>query len=190
MPYTHARLRNALALVRIATGLVFLDVAWYKISSVEFARVDFVQFLWGAMHGGAVGWFGRFLETFVWPNPTKAAVTIGFLEMFIGIGLVLGLLVRPVCAVGVVYMVSLMLATWHQSALGEPMWNFPDEQLRYIIPFFLFLLLAIGHAGENFGLGALYHRRRHKRWEKQWEIKMVAGLPTAETKAEGPQGRA
>lgn len=189
MPYTHARLRNALALVRIGTGLVFVDLAWYKISSVEFARVDFLQFLWAAMHGGAVTWFGKFLESFIWPNATKTAVVLGFVEMAIGVGLVLGLIVRPICFVGAGYMATLVLATWHQSALAEPLWIFPNEALRYIIPLFVFVLLAIGHAGENWGLGALYHRHRHKRWEKQWQIKMVPGLPT-DTKPEVPRGQA
>jgi uncharacterized membrane protein YphA (DoxX/SURF4 family) len=185
MPYTHARLRNTLAVVRIATGLLFLDASWYKVTSVQYARVDFTQFVWMAMHGGGFAFYGKFLEAFVWPYSTKVAVLVGFTELFIGVGLVLGLAVRPVCALGMVYMLNLMAATWYQPALGEPMWNFPDEQLRYAVPFLLFVLMFIGRAGENWGLGTLYHRRRHKRWEKQWEIKMASELPPPQ-----PQGQA
>jgi signal transduction histidine kinase len=69
------------------------------------------------------------------------------------------------------------------------LWHYPDEQLRYILPFFIFLLLGIGHAGENWGLGALYHKHRHKRWEKGWEIKLVDGLPQYEQKRSSEQMR-
>ncbi len=182
MAYTHARLRNVLALVRIATGLIFLDLCWYKISSVEYARTDFPQFIWGAMHGGAPSFYAHFLEAVIWPSTTKFGILTGYVELFIGVGLALGLLTRPVCMLGMAYMASLTLATWGQLAMGEPLWNFPGEALRYAMPFFIFLLLGIGHAGENWGLGALYHRRRHKRWEKNWEIKLVEGLPPVERK--------
>jgi hypothetical protein len=48
------------------------------------------------------------------------------------------------------------------------------------------LILGIGHAGENWGLGTLYHGRRSERWEKRWEVKVVPGLPTIEPKKEAP----
>jgi uncharacterized membrane protein YphA (DoxX/SURF4 family) len=180
MAYTHARLRNTLALVRIGTGLLFVSLGYSKVSNIEFARTDFTQFLWSAMHGGAPDFYARLLESYVWPYATKFAVGMGFLELFIGVGLVLGLTIRPVCIVGMTYMLNLMLATWNQSSLGEPLFSFPDEQMRYALPFCIFLLLGIGHAGENWGLGTLYHRRRHKKWEKQWRINMVPGLPPTE----------
>ncbi|SRR5690242_1513900 len=183
MAYTHTRLRNTLALVRIATGLLFIDLGYTKVSNVEFARVDFPQFVWSAMHGGAPGFFARLLETWIWPDTTKFGILLGFVELFIGVALVLGLLTRPVCILGMGYMLSLMLATWNKPALGEPLWTFPDEQMRYALPFFIFLLLGIGHAGENWGLGTLYHRRRNKKWEKQWQINMVPGLPPTERRA-------
>lgn len=177
MAYSHARLRNTLAVVRIATGLLFLDLGWYKVSSIEFARTDFPQFLYYAIQGSAIGFYRGFLAAYVLPNSSKWAVAVGFVELAIGIGLVLGLLVRPMCLLGTVYMVNLMLAVWYQPTPYEPLWNYPDEQLRHVVPVLIFVLLGIGHAGENWGLGALYHRHRRKRWEKSWEIKMVPGLP-------------
>ncbi|MGI9102781.1 MAG: DoxX family membrane protein [Terriglobales bacterium] len=177
MAYTHVRLRNFLALVRIGTGLIFANLGWTKIYSVDYAHTDFPQFMWAAIHGGAPAFYAHFLEVVVWPNTTKYAISFGFLELFIGVSLVLGLLIRPICIAGMGYMVHLMLCTWHLTSMGESVFTFPNEGLRYACPFFVFLILGIGHAGENWGLGTLYHRRRNKQWEKTWQIKMVSGLP-------------
>src|SRR5205814_2003694 len=137
---------------------LFLDLGWYKVSSLEFSRVDFPQFLFYSIQGSAIDFYGRFLSAYVLPNIGKWAIGIGFLELFIGVGLLLGLAVRPVCLVGMTYMVNLLLATWYQPSPAEPLWHYPDEQIRHAVPFFIFLLLGIGHAGENWGFGALYHK--------------------------------
>lgn len=182
MAYTHTRLRNTLALVRIGFGLLFIDMGWYKVNSVQFARIDFPQFLYDAIGGSAIDFYGRFLSNYVLHNATKWAVGIGFLELTLGVALVLGALTRLVSLVGMFYMVNLALATWYQPAPGEPLYHYPDEQIRHAVPFLIFLILGIGHAGENLGLGSLYHRRRHKQWEKNWEVKIVPGLPSLQPK--------
>ena len=182
MAYTHTRLRNTLALVRIGFGLLFIDMGWYKVNSVQFARVDFPQFLNDAIGGSAIDSYAGFLSKHVFPSATKWAVGIGFLELILGVALVLGALTRLVSLVGMFYMVNLAFATWYQPAPGEPLYHYPDEQIRHAVPFLIFLILGIGHAGENFGLGSLYHRRRHKQWEKNWEVKVVPGLPPLQPK--------
>src|SRR5437899_8046471 len=147
--YTHVRLRNTLAIVRILTGMLFFDIGWHKISSLDFARIDFPAFLFYAIQGSAVDFYGSFLARYVLPNSSKVAVGIGFVEVAIGVGLVLGLAVRPMCLLGMICMANWTLATWYQPGPAETFWHFPDEQLRYVVPFFLFLLVGIGHAGEN-----------------------------------------
>jgi uncharacterized membrane protein YphA (DoxX/SURF4 family) len=177
-------------MVRILVGMLFFDMGWYKISSLDFARNDFSAFLFYAIQGSAVDFYGNFLAHYVLQNSSKIAVAIGFLELMIGVGLVLGLAVRPMCLLGMIYMANWTLATWYQPTSYDMFWHFPDEQLRYVIPFFLLLVLGIGHAGENWGLGSLYHKERHNRWEKSWQIKMVSGLPPIKlpttTTPEGP----
>lgn len=167
MAYSHARLRKTLALVRIVTGAVFLVFGASKISSLEFARVGFPQFLWDATHGAALGFYGSFLQSLgVSHSAAKFAVLVGFVELFIGIGLLLGLVVRPIALLGMVYTVNLMLATWMTPGPDQPLWRYLEPQMGHVTLFFLFLLFGIGHAGENWGLGALYHHRRHLRWEQ------------------------
>lgn len=165
MAYSHVRLRKTLALVRMVTGAIFLLLGSYKISSMEFARVGFPQFLWEATHGGAVGFYGSLLETLA-QNSSKYAVLVGFVELFIGIGLLLGLVVRPIALLGMAYMVNLMLATWFMPGPDQPFCRYLSGQMSHISLFLLFLLLGIGRAGENWGLGSLYHHRRHLRWEQ------------------------
>jgi uncharacterized membrane protein YphA (DoxX/SURF4 family) len=176
MAYSHARLRKCLALVRIVTGATFLVFGSYKISSMEFARVGFPQFLWDATHGSAVGFYASLLNTIVSNNMSKYAVLVGFVELFIGIGLLLGLVVRPIAVLGMLYSVNLILATWMAPGADQPLWRHLDGEMRHIALFLLFLLFGVGHAGENWGLGALYHRRRHLRWE-QSNAPQPADLP-------------
>ena len=184
MAYTHSRLRKTLALVRIGVGLLFIHSGYYKVSSITFARVDFQDFLFNSISSTAVDFYGKFLTAYILPHGTKVGIALGFFELFLGISLVLGLLTRPVCALGMLYQINFVLATWWQPGPGEPLWHYPDEQLRYVFPFFIFLILGIGHAGENWGLGSLYHGRRHERWEKRWEVKVVPGLPAPESPAQ------
>jgi uncharacterized membrane protein YphA (DoxX/SURF4 family) len=167
MAYSHARLRNTLALVRVITGVVFIILGEYKISSLEFARIGFPQFIWDATHGTAVGFYADFLGSFVWPHMGRYAILVGFTELFIGVGLTLGLAVRPISIVGMVYMVNLMLATWMAPGPGEMLSRYLDTQLSHVMPLLVFFVLGVGHAGETWGLGSLYHRRRRVRWEQQ-----------------------
>jgi uncharacterized membrane protein YphA (DoxX/SURF4 family) len=167
MAYSHSRLRKMLAVVRILTGVLFLFAAAHKISSWEFAKIEFPHFVWQATHGAAVGFYGEFLDTFIWQHTGGYAVLVGFAELFIGVGLVLGLAVRPISILGSVYTVHLMLATWNVPGTNEPMWRYLDNGGKLILLLFLFVLFGFGHAGENLGLGSLYHHRRHRKWEYQ-----------------------
>lgn len=167
MAYSHSRLRNTLALVRIVTGAMFLLGGWHKISSLEFARIEFPKLLAQANHGAAVGFYADFLTSFVCDRPGEVAVLLGFVELFIGVGLLLGLAVRPISLLGMFYTLNFMLATWMAPGSDEALWRYVGNETKLILMFFLFLLFGIGHAGENWGLGALYHHRRRRRWERR-----------------------
>ena len=167
MAYSHSRLRKTLAVIRVLTGVLFLFSAAHKISSWEFAKIEFPQFVWEATHGAAVGFYGDFLGGMAGDHLARYAALVAFVELFIGIGLVLGLAVRPISVLGAVYMVNLMLATWNAPGPNEPLWRYLDNGSKLIALMFLFVLFGLGHAGENLGLGALYHRRHHGRWAHQ-----------------------
>ena len=165
MAYSHSRLRKSLAVVRVLTGVLFLFAAAHKISSWEFAKIEFPQFVWEADHGAAVGFYGDFLGSVAGQHLAGYAALVAFIELFIGVGLTLGLAVRPISILGSVYMVHLMLATWNVPGPNEPMWRYLDHGGKLIALLFLFVLFGFGHAGENLGLGSLYHHHRHHKWE-------------------------
>lgn len=165
MAYSHSRLRNTLAVVRVLTGILFLFAAVHKISSWEFAKIEFPQFVSDAAHGAAAGSYGEFLSSLVGQHLAGFAALAAFIELFIGVGLVLGLAIRPISILGSVYMVHLMLATWNAPGPNEPMWRYLDNGGKLILLLFLFVLFGCGHAGENWGLGSLYHNRRRRKWE-------------------------
>ncbi|MBZ5630470.1 MAG: DoxX family membrane protein [Acidobacteriia bacterium] len=164
MAYSQLRLRKTLAVVRVLTGILFLFLGAHKISSLEFAKLEFPQFVWDATHGAAVGFYADLLSSAVESHPSGIAVLIGLTELFIGVGLVLGLAVRPISVLGMVYMLNLILATWMAPGPNVGLWLYLDNEFKLITMFFLFLLFGIGHAGESLGLGALYHRRRRVKW--------------------------
>jgi uncharacterized membrane protein YphA (DoxX/SURF4 family) len=183
MAYSQQRLVRTLAAVRIATGLVFLVLGAHKISSIAYARGDFRDFLEAAQYGGAIEFYRTNLLPMMWHHAGFFATLSGFIELTVGIGLLLGLAVRPVSLLGMAYLTNLMLATWWQPAQGAPLWQHLGVQLPNIFAFFLFLLLGVGHAGEHWGLGALYHRRVRVRRGEEAEARPESpppGLPWEE----------
>src|SRR4051812_24613608 len=115
MAYSHSRLRKTLAVARIMTGLVFLSVGTFKVSSIEFAKTIFPDFLESGIRGGAVTWIRPVLEWITSYGPARIGVAIGFVELFIGIGLILGLAVGPAALVGMLYSAGLFLAAFDQA---------------------------------------------------------------------------
>ncbi len=167
MAYSHSRLRKTLAVVRFLAGGVFVSVGLYKVTSLEFAKVTFPAFLDDGIQGAAVDWIRPVLQWIVGFGPGRVGVMIGFVELFIGIALVLGLAVRPATVVGMLYSLCLFLATWNQAGSTPSMLQSAEHQFRNLFPFFVFFLLGVGHAGETWGLGAVYHRHRALRWARE-----------------------
>jgi uncharacterized membrane protein YphA (DoxX/SURF4 family) len=167
MAYSHSRLRKTLAVVRIVTGAVFCALGGFKVSSVEFGRTVFPAFLDQGINGGSVTWMRGVLEWVITAGPVRVGVAIGFVEISIGVALLLGLLVRPAALMGMIYTFGLFLTTWNQVQAGPSMLQSTEHQFRNLFPLLVFLLIGVGHAGETWGVGALYHHHRDKRWERE-----------------------
>ena len=164
MAYSHSRLRKTLALVRIMTGAVFLSLGAFKVSSLEFGKFIFPDFLDAAARTGAPAWFRPLINAILNYGPARVGVFFGFVELSIGVALVLGLAVRPACLLGFLYSAWIMLATWNPVEGSASMLQTTDHQFRALFPLMVFALLGVGHAGETWGVGSLYHRRRAKAW--------------------------
>ena len=160
MAFSQQRLAKALAVTRIVVGILFLILGQHKIASIDYARGPFQEQMVASIGGEAVGFYRSFLIHFVEQNPGRVAVMLGFGELFIGVGLVLGLAVRPISVLGMFYMLNLMLASWRHAGPEASFLRHFSDQTPQICLFLLFLLMGLGHAGETWGLGKLYHAHR------------------------------
>ena len=112
MPDSYSANARALAFLRIATGILFLIFAEYKVFGFQFT-----------LHGGFQFWINKFLEDgaypfmvpvlrgFVVPHATAIAFLVAYGELAIGFALLLGLLVRPASAFGLLYMLTLLFSS-------------------------------------------------------------------------------
>ena len=134
----------AMAVLRIAVGLLFLIFGEYKVFGTEFT-----------FHGGFQFWIQKFLTEgaypfmiailrgFVLPHATPIAFLVAYGELAIGIALVLGILVRPASAFGLLYMLALLFSSNYPGA-GAPFWQYFGASLDHSVLALCFLAFLIG----------------------------------------------
>jgi uncharacterized membrane protein YphA (DoxX/SURF4 family) len=149
---------RALALLRIAVGVLFLIFAQYKVFGTEFT-----------LGGGFEGWINRFisegaypfmipvLRDFVLSNHTAIAFLVAYGELAIGLSLVLGLLVRTASICGVIYMLSLLFSANYPGA-DAPLWQYFGASLEHSVLALCFSAFAISSVGPAFTV---------KRWRRK-----------------------
>ncbi len=156
MKYSENRFRHVLAAVRILIGLVYVCYGYVKLFDSEFFRTGFMQRLLYWQDAVAPMYSG------VWhmlaSHPARWAVFFGGVEMFIGVALLLGLATRPACLIGFLYTVHRTLLTWYPDGTSYSLWHFLELHFEHITLLSLFCLMIAGHAGDVWGLGAIYHR--------------------------------
>ncbi len=152
---------TTVAVVRIATGVFFLFFAEYKLADSVFARTTFPdQWLKEFISQGAVSFYAGFLQKVVLPHHVFFGYGAGFLELFIGLSLVLGLWVRAASVVGVLHMINLTLATWWAPGRDVPKWRYFGNELDHLPLLFLFLIFFSLNAGRTWGLDGMLRRRK------------------------------
>ena len=158
MKYSEKRLRRALALFRILFGCVYLCYGYEKLFDPIFFENGFMQRLsyWETSVAPGYTWVWQILAT----HPSRWAVFFGTVEMFLGVALLLGLATRPACLVGMAYTLHFFALTWYPDDTPFYFWRFLELHLGQITLFAVFLFMGLGHAGDIWGLGAIYHRMR------------------------------
>jgi uncharacterized membrane protein YphA (DoxX/SURF4 family) len=162
MSYSYTRFRRVLAVVRILVGLIFAVSGSIKLFDPTFFASGFLAAL-TRMTATTAEWYFPVMQS-MWNHPGWFAVLAGMVELFLGIALVLGLATRPACFLGMIYMLNKMVITWYPGVHHFGLYEYMDAHVGQITMFFLFVLFAVGHAGETWGLGAIYH---HQRFEKR-----------------------
>jgi thiosulfate dehydrogenase (quinone) large subunit len=155
--------RNALAIagLRIAVGCLFLIFGQYKVFGTQFT-----------LHGGFESWINRFLQNgeaypfmvpvlqgFVSPHATAIAFLVAYGELAIGLGLILGILVRTASAFGLVYMLSLLFSS-NYSGAHAPLWQYFGASLDHSVLALCFIAFIVGRSNECLSFGRFFARHR------------------------------
>ena len=147
-PQTHDAESNAkaLGLLRIGVGIFFLIFGEYKVFGTQFT-----------LHGGFQFWINKFLEEgaypfmvpvlrgFVLPHATAIAFLVAYSELSIGLALVLGVLVRPASAGGLLFMLTLLFSSDYPGA-HVPFWQYFGASLSHSVFALCFLAFLVGRA--------------------------------------------
>lgn len=129
-------------MLRAWLGLQWTEAGYYKICS----GFEVSGFLQGAIanasgdHPTVQGWYAQFLEGFVLPNSELFNILIPWGELFVGLGLILGLATIPALIAGAFMNMNFMMAGIGLAG--------PDSKLFTIA----LILLLIGKGRYYFGL--------------------------------------
>jgi uncharacterized membrane protein YphA (DoxX/SURF4 family) len=145
--------QRALAFLRICLGMLFLIFGQYKVIGTQFT-----------LHGGFEFWINKFLQggaypfmmpalrNFVLPHARPLAFLVAYGELSIGIALTLGVWVRRASAFGLLFMVTLLLASDYPGA-GAPMWQYFGASLDHSVLGLCFLTFLMGRADAVWAVG-------------------------------------
>jgi len=153
---------KTIAVVRIATSVFFFMFGQYKVFGPEFAHGGFQRYLAGYIDTTAVSWYRPLLSYVVLPHAVFFGYSVGTLELFLGISLLLGLWVRPASVLGALYMLNLTLATWWDPGHGVPAWRYFGNELDHLPLLFLFVIFYATDAGRTWGMDARDGQARAK----------------------------
>src|SRR5580700_9443105 len=100
---------RALAFLRIGVGVFFLIFGEYKVFGTQFTLGGGFQF-WISkfLEGGVYPFMAPVLSRFVLSHATTIAFAVAYGEFLIGLGLVLGILVRPASVGGLALMLAML----------------------------------------------------------------------------------
>jgi uncharacterized membrane protein YphA (DoxX/SURF4 family) len=151
-------LSQTIAVVRVATGILFLLFGEYKVAGPEFAHTGFPQYLQGYVQGSAMAFY-RPVLALLQPHAAFFGYVVGIVELLIAVSLILGLWVRPGSIVGGLFMLNLFFATWWEPGHGVAVWRYFGAELDTLPLLFLFFVFYAADAGMTWGLdGRLSNR--------------------------------
>ena len=145
-------LPKTVACVRIATSIFFLLFGEYKVAGPGFGHGGFQTYLQDYIANSAVSFYRPVLSGFVLPHAVFFGYTVGVVELLIGIGLLIGLWVRPACVLGMLFLLNMVLATWWGPGHGVPLWRYFGAELDHLPLLLLLIIFFAADAGRVWGL--------------------------------------
>lgn len=141
---------RALALLRIAVGVLFLIFAQYKVFGTQFTLHGGFQFWINRfLHGGAYPFMRPVLTGLVLPHATVIAFLVAYGELTIGIALVLGVVVKPASFFGLLYMLTLLFSSNYPGEHAV-FWQYFGASLDHSVLALCFAAFLIGDASAAF----------------------------------------
>ena len=140
----------AMAVARVAVGIMFLFFAQYKLMHREFAHGGYEKYVTGFAQESSVSFYKPFLRATL-QHPVASGYAVAVAELLIGLSMVLGFWVRPFSVLGALFMLNLALSTWVLPG-GTPPWRYLGNQLDNIPLMMLFILFFVHDAGATLGL--------------------------------------
>jgi len=143
----------ALAILRIAVGILFLIFGEYKVFGTQFT-----------LHGGFESWIRRFLEdgaaypafvpvlrSIALPSAKPIAFLVAYGEFAIGLSLASGILVRLASTFGLVFMLTLLLSSNFPGPHAQ-FWQYFGASLDHSVLGACFVAFLIGRSDAHFSI--------------------------------------
>jgi uncharacterized membrane protein YphA (DoxX/SURF4 family) len=138
----------ALAALRIGVGVFFLVFGEYKVFGTQFTLGGGFQFWINKfLEGGVYPFMEPVLRNFVLPHATSIAFAVAYGEFCIGLGLMLGILVRPASVGGLALMLVMLFSSDYPGA-HAPFWQYFGASLSHSIFALCFVAFLIGRSDE------------------------------------------
>jgi len=145
----------SLALLRIGVGILFVIFGQYKVFGTTFTLHGGFQFWINKfLEGGAYPFMAPILRGFVLPHATSIAFLVAYGELAIGLGLVLGVLVRSASFCGLLLMLTMLFSSDYPGA-GAPFWQYFGASLSHSVFALCFAAFLTGHADSMWSWKAL-----------------------------------
>ena len=140
---------RALALLRIAVGLLFLIFGEYKVFGTQFTLGGGFQFWINRfIQHGAYPFMLGVLKDFVLPNGGVIAFLVAYGELCIGIALTVGVLVRTASVCGLIFMLSLLFSADYPGP-SAAFWQYFGASLDHSVLALCLAAFAIGDSDET-----------------------------------------
>ncbi len=161
-PDSGTRNSQALALLRIGVGILFLIFGQYKVFGTAFTLHGGFQFWINKfLEGGAYPFMAPILRGFVLPHATSIAFLVAYGELAIGLALTLGVQVHSASFCGLIFMLSMLFSSDYPGA-GAPFWQYFGASLSHSVFALCFAAFLFGRADSVWSVKALQKKSRER----------------------------
>ncbi len=139
------RASTALSGLRLAIGFLFLIFGEYKVFGAQFTLGGgFQHWINEFLAQGAYPFMAPVLKLFVLPHARGIAFLVAYGELAIGLGLVLGIVVRMASVFGLIYMLALLFSS-NYPGLHAQIWQYFGAALNHLVLALCFAAFVIGN---------------------------------------------